>query len=107
MGSVRGKTVHLYQAEVYGAVLSLLQFLIQIGKDTQMHEPWIGTISTDGQILLNTLEGKENVKRPRAGEPVDLDHNEVVLDMLSTEWDVVNEILHSLRRLPRVRRNYV
>lgn len=69
-----------------------------------MHEPWIGAISTDGQSLLNTLEGKENVKGRRAGEPVDLDHNKVVLDVLSTEWDVLNEIQHSLRRLPRVRR---
>jgi hypothetical protein len=106
MGPVRGRTVHSYRAEAYG-VLSLLRFLIHIGRYTQMHDPWTGTLATDGQSMLDTLEGKENAKRRRAGEPVDLDYNKVVLDVLSAEWDVLNEIQHSLRILPKVKLEYV
>ncbi len=68
-GPVRGKEAHSYRAEACG-VLSILRFSISLAEFTQMHEPWTGVVATDGQNLLDTLEGIDNVKRRRKGEPV-------------------------------------
>jgi hypothetical protein len=62
MGPVRGYQIHSYRAEASG-VLSVLRFLLRIAEFTQMHEKWNGVVATDGQSLLDTLEGVDNVRR--------------------------------------------
>ena len=62
MGPVRGYQLHSYRAEASG-VLSVLRFLLRIAEFTQMHEKWNGVVATDGQSLLDTLEGVDNVRR--------------------------------------------
>jgi hypothetical protein len=106
MGPVRGKEVHSYRAEAVG-VLSILRFLIRIAEFTKMHEGWKGVVATDGQSLLDTLEGVDNARRRRNGEPVDLDYNKIVLDVLSPEWDILVVIQHSLKCLPGITLKYI
>jgi hypothetical protein len=71
-----------------------------------MHEQWVGTLATDSQGVLDTLQiGDPDPQEQEV--PVDLNRGEVVLDCLRPDWDVLIEIQSALQSLPRVRLQYV
>jgi hypothetical protein len=66
MGPVRGRTVYSYRAEAYG-MLNFLRFLIHIGRCTQMHDTWIGTLATDRQHARYPIRERKRQETPYRG----------------------------------------
>lgn len=98
MGPARGPRPSSYRAEAYG-LLSILRFLIRIAEFTKQTTPWKGILATDSQSVLKTLGGSDN-QFAEKDEPVNIDGNQVVLDVLCPDWDILIEIQHALRDLP-------
>jgi hypothetical protein len=61
---------------------------------------------TDSQSILKTLAGGDK-KFLAADEPVRIDGNTVVLDVLCPDWDILIEIQHALSQLPGLGLKYV
>ena len=59
----------------------LFKVLIRVAEFTAMVDPWKGRIVTDSQSVLKTLGGGD-VDPQEAEEPVRIDGNTVVLDVL-------------------------
>ena len=100
MGPARGPRPSSYRAEAYG-LLSILRFFIRLAEFTGMVEPWDGVLATDSQCVLRTLGGGDK-KFKETDEPVRIDGNKVVLDVLCPEWDILIEIQEALDLLPRL-----
>ncbi len=94
MGPSRGWNMDSYRAECSG-ILSLLRFLIRLGKCNFRVNNWIGTNGTDSQSMLEKLFGRTSVK---SGEPLLATQLED-LDVMTAEWDLFMEIQVSVRLL--------
>jgi hypothetical protein len=71
-----------------------------------MQIPWIGTIGTDSQSVLDTLNGKDGDPQ-QVDRPMQPDGGKVTLDVLIPDWDVLVEIQQTLIKLPRIKLEYV
>ena len=71
-----------------------------------MQIPWIGTIGTDSQSVLDTLNGKD-LDPQQVDRPMRLEGGGVTLDVLIPEWDVLVEIHQTLIKLPQIKLEYV
>ena len=98
MGPARGPRPSSYRAEGYG-LLSILRFLIRIAEYTGRGDPWQGVLVTDSQSVLKTLGGGDKEFKA-TDEPVRIDGETVVLDVLCPDWDILIEIQHALKLLP-------
>jgi exonuclease III len=105
MGPARGPRPSSYRAEGYG-LLSILRFLIRIAEFTGRTEPWIGVLVTDSQSVLKTLGGGDK-EFHATDEPVQIDGNTVVLDVLCPDWDILIEIQHALTQLPELQLKFI
>ena len=105
MGPARGPHPSSYRAKGYG-LLSILRFLIRIAEFTGRIEPWTGILVTDSQSVLKTLGGGDK-EFNATDEPVCIDGNTVVLDVLCPDWDILIEIQHALQQLPELRLKFI
>ena len=83
----------------------LFKVLIRVAEFTAMVDPWKGRIVTDSQSVLKTLGGGD-VDPQEAEEPVRIDGNTVVLDVLCPDWDILIEIQNALLQLPDLTLKY-
>lgn len=103
MGPSRGWRMDSYRAECSG-MLSILRFLIRVlGEYVFRVGNWCGTIGTDSQSMLEKLFGNKKV---REGIPLSSTALEE-LDVMTAEWDLLQEIQVALRLLPDVKLKYV
>ena len=72
-----------------------------------MPERWSGLIATDSQSLIDTLTGNALNLERRQTEPIDLDFNRVVLDVMIPEWDILIETQRSFAKLPGLQRKHI
>ena len=93
-GPARGPRPSSYRAEAYG-LLSILRFFIRLAEFTGRLEQWEGVLVTDSQSVLRTLGGGDQTFK-ETDEPVRIDGNKVVLDVLCPEWDILIEIQEAL-----------
>jgi hypothetical protein len=105
MGPARGPRPSSYRAEGYG-LLSILRFLIRIAEFTGRVEPWHGILVTDSQSVLKTLGGGDK-EFNATDEPVRIDGDTVVLDVLCPDWDILIEIQHALTLLPGLQLKFI
>ncbi|KAI2493031.1 hypothetical protein MHU86_21505 [Fragilaria crotonensis] len=102
-GPSRGATVDSYRAECSG-LLAILRFLIRLAEYTDMVGMWSGRIGTDSQSLLDRAFEKHGEN----GHPLRYGVTSLkVLDVLDPEWDLLNKIQITVRRLPEVTLEYV
>ena len=106
MGPARGPRPPSYRAEAYG-MLSILRFLIRVAEYTSTVEPWTGSIVTDSHSVLKTLGGGDVDPQEAEDDPVNIDGDEVVLDVLCPDWDVLIEIQQALKQLPGLTLKYI
>ena len=102
MGPSRGLRMDSYRAECSG-MLSLLRFLVRIGEYTQRVEVWSGKIGTDSKSMLEKLFGERNLREQTELGVECLQE----LDVLTAEWDLLNEIQITLRQLQNVKLKHV
>jgi hypothetical protein len=101
-GPARAPSPTSFCAEGY-ALLSLVLFLHRVKDFAFMHDPWIGIIGTDSKSLLHALLGKEKTPNPhRMDNPLGIEGEAVVLNVLRPDWDVLIKIQHPMKRLPEV-----
>lgn len=106
MGPARGPRPSSYRAEGYG-LLSILRFLIRIAEYTgYAAEEWKGVLVTDSQSVLKTLGGGDK-PFDATDEPVSIDGEAVVLDVLCPDWDILIEIQYALKQLPELKLQYI
>lgn len=107
MGPARGPRPTSYRAEAVG-LLSILRLLVRLAEYMVMSEPWNGIIGTDSKSVLDTLSGKQpDGQRADLHEPVKIDSDGVVLDVLCPEWDVLIEIQCALQLLSGIKLQFV
>jgi hypothetical protein len=82
------------------------RFLIQVGEYTALAESWQGTLVMDSQSVLKTLGGGDKTFK-ETDEPVQIDGNTVVLDVLCPDWDILIEKEEALSHLPGLRLKFV
>jgi hypothetical protein len=87
-------------------MLSSLRFLIRVAEFTAMVDPRKGRIEPDSQSVLKSLGGGD-VDPQAAGEPVKIDGNTVVLDVLCPDWDILIEVQNALLQLPDLTLKYI
>ena len=100
MGPSRSFKMDSYRAECSG-MLSFLRFLVRLlAGYADMYDQWQGVIGTDSQSMLDRLY-----------QPVALANGDdrifAVMDVMEPEWDLLIEIQATLKKLPRVRLQYV
>jgi hypothetical protein len=71
-----------------------------------MVEPWTGRIVTDSHSVLKTLCGGD-IDPQEEGDPINIDGDEVVLNVLCPHWDILFEIQHALKQLPGLTLKYI
>ena len=105
MGPARGPRPSSYRAEGYG-LLSILRFLIRISEFTGRTEAWSGVLVTDSQSVLKTLGGGDK-PFDATDEPVRIDGDAVILDVLCPDWDILIEIQTALIQLPDLQLKFI
>ncbi len=84
-------------------MLSILRFLIRVGEYAFRVGNWIGTIGTDSRSMLEKLFRNKNVREGTTLAATAL----AELDVMTAEWDLLQEIQLALRLLPYVKLKYV
>jgi hypothetical protein len=102
MGPSRGWRMDSYCAECSG-MLSILRFLIRVGEYAFRVGNWSGTIGTDSRSMLEKLFGNKNVREGTTLAAMAL----AELDVMTAEWDLLQEIQVALKLLPDVKLKYV
>ena len=109
MGPAPGARPNSYRSEAYG-MLSLLCFLRRLHEFTGQCEPWVGTLATDSQSLLDTIKGHSPQPEDQpvfAADDQWTDTEQWPLEELSPEWDVVQNIRQLLVTMPHITLEYV
>ena len=106
MGPARGPRPTSYRAEACG-ILSFLRFLIRVAEYTEMVDPWKGKIVSDSESVLKTLSGGDVDPEDGPDEPIKIDGESVVLNVLCPDWDILIEIQHAMKQLPGLILQYI
>ncbi len=105
MGPARGPRPSSYRVEGYG-LLSILRFLIRVAEFTGRVDAWSGVLVTDSQSVLKTLGGGDK-PFDATDEPVRIDGESVVLDVMCPDWDILIEIQNALKQLPDLKLKFI
>ena len=72
-----------------------------------MVDPWKGCILTDSKSVIKTLGGGDIDPQEAPDEPVKIDGDAVVVNVLCPDWDLLIEIQHALLQLPHMTLQFV